>query len=367
MLGAVARRLTFLPPIVKGVAKFAKKHPLITLSTFGIPGAMLLAGKNKDEEQPEQTQPAQQEQAQQEQQQKQQTKSSSKPKSKGGGVINLPPLNSLFPQQGQGEVEQQNGGSTETTSLSKIANQIQDLFVELDKYRQMYEVLSQQYLQANDIYEKQLLQTMQAVPFLMAKTPLNNITTEDLNEHLNNLLTSMPYTVAIEKVNQVVKGYYLAKINGVDPKSLSTTDLIMIADNPALAKSVNDNIVQFLEQMGEILKYKIKSNMDKVGALKDQYQNVLKELEEKGKLYKEIIDAYKAELKQKFDMEKFDKMMDYRWASLAERQQYHNKSINLREQKLKLEEEKAKSGKGGSSKPSTKEQIYQAIVGNNNQ
>ncbi|MBX0312610.1 MAG: hypothetical protein JHC31_12720, partial [Sulfurihydrogenibium sp.] len=299
-------------------------------------------------------QPQQQEQASQQQEQtKQQEQAKKQPKQKshssgGNGNINLPPLESLFQQQGSNvsnadtplSSQQSNGNE-----LSQITNRIQDLFVDLDKHRQMYEVLSQQYLQANEIYEKQLLQTMQIIPILLAKTPLNNMTNEDLLHHVNSLFTSMPYSTAIDSVNQVIKGYYLAKANGVDPSSLSTTDLTEIAENPVLAKSVDENLAQFLEQMGEILKYKIKSNMDKVGALKDQYQNILKELEEKGKLYKSLIDAYKFETKLDFDMNKFNEMMNYRYTSLNERRNYHNQSINLRQQKLNLEREKAENGK----------------------
>lgn len=122
---------------------------------------------------------------------------------------------------------------------------MQSLFLDLEKHRQMYEVLSQQYLQANEIYEKQLLQTMQVVPLLLAKTPLNNMTNEDLIQHANQFFTSMPYSTALESIGNLTKGYYLAKMNGVDPSSLSTTDLVMIAENPVLAKSVDENLAQF--------------------------------------------------------------------------------------------------------------------------
>jgi hypothetical protein len=346
MLGALLRGFPFLVDLGKGAVGFVKKHPIISTVGSGGIAAFALSGKDKPQEQP---QPEEQ-QPKQEQKQKQVKKSNQKI-----NTTKLPPLTEIvstgsnvsgdLPTPNPETGEQEEGGS----SLSKIASQIYTLFEELDKHRQAYDALSQQYLQANDIYEKQLLQTMQTIPFLLAKTPLNNITSEDLNEHLNSLLTSMPYTEAIERVNHVVKGYYLAKTNGVDPKSLSTTDLMMIAENPVLARSVNENIVQFLEQTGEILKYKIKSNMDKVGALKDQYQNVLKELEEKGKLYKSIIDALKFEIKQEFDwnkfttklnadMQKFSQKLAYDYANLAERRDYHNKSTALKEQGLEAKQ-----------------------------
>jgi hypothetical protein len=364
MWGAILRGLPLLVDLGKGAINFAKNHK--TMSTIlGVPtvGAGVLALSGKDNSQEQATTQTQEQATNQEQKQspkqgqKQTAKKSGNGKTTTANTSKLPPLNEIL---GTGsnvsgdlpsptsEADGQEGGST----LSKIASQIYTLFGELDKHRQVYDNLSQQYLQANDIYEKQLLQTMQTIPFLLAKTPLNNITTEDLNEHLTNLLTSMPYTEAVEKVNNVVKGYYLAKTNGVDPKSLSTTDLTMIAENPVLARSVNENIVQFLEQTGEILKYKIKSNMDKVGALKDQYQNVLKELEEKGKLYKSIIDAIKFEMKQDYDlykfntklntdMQKFSQKLAYDYANLNERKEYHNKQTALREKSLEAKQEKS--------------------------
>ncbi len=80
--------------------------------------------------------------------------------------------------------------------------------------------------------------------------------------------------------------------------------------------------------------------MDKVGALKDQYQNILKELEEKGKLYKSLIDAYKFETKLDFDINKFNETMRHKWAEFQEKQQYHNRSLGLREEGLELRKQK---------------------------
>lgn len=350
MWGAIGLRLL---PLLGSVFNFVKSHPILTLSAAGIGGTTLLAGRNKDEQPTQQPtqQPAQQGQPTQQEQPTQKSKSTQKsqPKHKssssgGKGTVNLPPLESLFSQQEGVNLPQNYSSSNQELTLSQIANQLQELFLDLDKHRQMYEVLTQQYLQANEIYEKQLLKTMQIIPFLIAKTPLSNITTEDLNEHLNNLFTSMPYTDAIEKVNQVAKGYYIAKMNGVDPKTLSTTDLIMIADNPTLAQSVNDNIVKFLEQMGEILKYKIESNMGKIGALKDQYQNILKELEEKGKLYKELIDAIKAKTKEEFDVYKFNTRLafdEYKFNKRLAFDEYKfNKKEELKKKKLKVKKMK---------------------------
>jgi hypothetical protein len=190
--------------------------------------------------------------------------------------------------------------------LKQAQSQMLGLFQDLDKYRQQYEETSQRLSQANELYEKQLLQILPTIPLLLAKTPLNSMTNEDLIQHTNQLFTTMPYEDAIGRVGNLTKGYYIAKMNGVDPKSLSTTDLLEIAENPVLAKSSDENLAQFLGQIGEVLKYKIKSNLDKVGAIKDAYDLRLKELKEKGDMYKETLKTIQQEFNYRLNFEKLD-------------------------------------------------------------
>ena len=222
--------------------------------------------------------------------------------------------------------------------LRQIQAQMLKLFQDLDIYRQMYDELLQQYTVANEFYEKQLFQTLPAISLLLAKTPLNNITHEDLIEHTNTLFTSMPYSVALQNVDKMMKGYYIAKVNGVDPKTLSTIDLVEIADNPVLAKSSDENLAQFLSQIAEIFKFKIKSNLDKIGAIKDAYDTRLKELQEKGKIYNDIIKSIKYEYDYKFNIEKLNTTV-----------QTMSEKLRLMEEKLDLEKVKAQQGsnKGG--------------------
>ncbi|MBX0311711.1 MAG: hypothetical protein JHC31_08025, partial [Sulfurihydrogenibium sp.] len=178
--------------------------------------------------------------------------------------------------------------------------QLQQSFLQLadrlDKQRQAYDIAMNKYIQANDLYEKQLAKILPSISLLLAKTPLSNMTNEDLIQHTNTLFTEMPYEDALNRVSSLTKGYYIAKMNGVDPKTLSTTDLLEIAENPVFAKSTNENLAQFLAQIGEILKYKIKNNLDKIGAIKDMYGNVVKELHEQANVYKELFNAIKSEM-----------------------------------------------------------------------
>ncbi|MBX0311260.1 MAG: hypothetical protein JHC31_05715 [Sulfurihydrogenibium sp.] len=237
-----------------------------------------------------------------------------------------PTQQSAQPEQQQPEQQQMfsipqapDYSSEYSEELKQFQSQMLSLFQDLDKYRQLYDATLQQYTKANEVYEKQLLGILPEIPLLLAKTPLNNMTNEDLIQHTNQLFTMMPYEDALERVGNLTKGYYIAKMNGVDPKSLSTTDLLEISENPVLAKSSNENLAQFLSQVGEILKYKIKSNLDKIGAVKDAYELRLKELQEKGKIYNDVIKSIKDQYNFMLNEDKLNAMIqnwnirDYLW------------------------------------------------------
>jgi hypothetical protein len=230
--------------------------------------------------------------------------------------------------------------------LKQAQSQMLGLFQDLDKYRQQYEETSQRLSQANELYEKQLLQILPTIPLLLAKTPLNSMTNEDLIQHTNQLFTTMPYEDAIGRVGNLTKGYYIAKMNGVDPKSLSTTDLLEIAENPVLAKSSDENLAQFLGQIGEVLKYKIKSNLDKVGAIKDAYDLRLKELQEKGKIYNDTIRAIKDEYNYKLGEQKINILAD----SINAKFDYLQQALQERKEEAIIKQQNnPNNGKGGSS------------------
>jgi hypothetical protein len=182
------------------------------------------------------------------------------------------------------------------------------------------------------------------------------MTNEDYLHHTTQLFTSMPYANALENFSKLTKGYYLAKINNVNPSELSTTDLIAIADNPVLAKSTDENLAGFLEQTGELLKLKIKSNLDEIGALKDAYNTYKKELEEKGKLLKELINLKKVEITLGINQYKAEEMARHHQATeeiqkertnidlqkLAEKTNVDKKRLEIEEKKLQNKSQKSK-------------------------
>jgi len=273
---------------ISSIADALKKHKKAALlggAIAAVAGGALFANKNKQQEQPQIQQP-QQEQFQPQQEQSQ-------------------------PQQEQFQPQFQPPSITDHSSdysneIKQIQTYMLKLFEDVDKYRQVYDDTLQKYSQANELYEKQLLGIMPTIPLLLAKTPLNAMTSEDLVAHTNNLFNSMPYSTALQSMDRLFKGYYLAKMNGVDPSALSTADLFQLADNPVLAKSVDENLATYLTQVSEILKFKIKSNLDKIGAVKDAYNAQLTELQRKGDILKEMLKSIKDEYMYKLNLEKAD-------------------------------------------------------------
>jgi len=251
-----------------------------------------------------------------------------------------PPQPPQQPQQPQQEQQTTIQPPSFTDYSSDYSNEIKQtqsymlkLFEDIDKYRQVYDDTIQKYSQVNDIYEKQLLGIMPTIPLLLSKTPLNTMTNEDLVSHTNSLFNSMPYSTALQSMDRLLKGYYLAKMNGVDPSALSTGDLFQIADNPVLAKSVDENLATYLTQVSEILKFKIKSNLDKIGAVKDAYNSQLKELHEKGDILKEMLKSIKDEYMYKLNSEKADINT---W--------YTNEKIKLLDKKIEMSAEQNPAG-----------------------
>jgi hypothetical protein len=311
---------------IKALLNYAKRNPKMATAIFGILALMGYSVKKAtDNKQPQQQPtptPSPQQtsaQASASQTQPQQTQSQQTP-----AVASAQDFTSAYSEE-----------------LKQAQGQMLSLFQDLDKHRQLYEETVQKYSQANEIYEKQLLQLLPTIPLLLAKTPLNNMTSEDLIQHTNQLFTTMPYEDAIGRVGSLTKGYYIAKMNGVDPKSLSTTDLLEIAENPVLAKSSDENLAQFLGQIGEVLKYKIKSNLDKIGAVKDAYELRLKELQEKGKMYNDTIRAIKDEYNFMLNEQRVNLLAD----SINARFDYLQKALEEKREEAIMKQQKPSKGK----------------------
>jgi hypothetical protein len=359
------------------ILNFFKRHPLATTLGGGSVGLAYI--KTQEEGKEENKQQASQ-QPKQAQQQPKQTSAPSKqsqepplplpPPGKSPDAFGLlppppPPIGGSVGTPSGATVSAPN--LIEDNDFKELQQQFYSLFAELDKYRQVYDATLEKHMQANELYEKQLFATLSTMSLLLAKTPLNNMTNEDYLHHTAKLFTSMPYANALENFSKLTKGYYLAKMNNVNPSELSTTDLIAIADNPVLAKSADENLAGFLEQIGEVLKLKMKSNLDEIGALKDAYATYRKELEEKGKLLKDLIDLKKVEITLGINQYKAVEMARHHQImediqkektnidlqKLAEKANVDKKKLEIEEKKLQLKEQnKSQKSKKEDEEPS---------------
>jgi hypothetical protein len=289
-------------------------------------------------------------------QSKQQASAQSKQQASAQSKQSQEPPQLLPPPPPNGDVGSSSGvnapAPVEDDNIKELQKQFYGLFAELDKYRKEYDTVVDKHMQVNDLYEKQLLASMSTMSLLLSKTPLNNMTNEDLIHHATNLFTSMPYGNALENFSKLTKGYYLAKMNNVNPSELSMTDLIAIADNPVLAKSADENLAGYLEQIGEVLKLKMKSNLDEVGKLKDAFSEYKKELDEKGKLLKDLIDLEKVkytlginQFKAETQAEHYKTEEDIQKEKNALKSQHDRATEDLRKQALGLKEKEMEQKK----------------------
>ena len=163
-----------------------------------------------------------------------------------------------------------------------------ELMKQAQVYGQAYEQLQQNYMKVADIYQNQLMQILPSIAMLTAKTPLSSMTEDDLTQHIEQLYTTVPFQVALANTDKLIKGYYIAKINGINTKELDTADLLQVADNPAFAQSTNDNLAKFLAQLGGIIQLKMQTALKQAGMVKDMYNERLKDMEIQAQVMHEI-------------------------------------------------------------------------------
>jgi hypothetical protein len=199
-------------------------------------------------------------------------------------------------------------------------------------YGQIYNQLQQNYMQVANKYQDQLMQILPSIAMLTAKTPLSSITEDDLTQHIEQLYTMMPFQAALANTDKLVKGYYIAKINGINTKDLDTTDLMEVADNPAFAQSTNENLAQFLAQLGGIIQMKMQTALKQAGMVKDMYQEQLKQMQIHAQLMHYIATALTNMAKEE-EMERHHRAEEELW---RDRIGVERGRLQLREQYLNL-------------------------------
>ena len=155
-----------------------------------------------------------------------------------------------------------------------------------------YDMVKQAYLQGLAKYQEQLDKILPAITVLAMKTPLSALTNEDLPEKVRTMFQYSRFDAAVEQLPKLLKGYYIAKANGINTEALTETDLMTIADNPAFVQNVNENFIQVMSTIAEHIKLQMKTNLELIGKLKDEYKFKLDTLKATADFMKKLIDAY---------------------------------------------------------------------------
>ena len=225
--------------------------------------------------------------------------------------------------------------STSEQEFNTVASSLLQLINEIQQIGTEYEATREQYVQFLRSYEAMLTDILPKLTMFMMKTPLSMITTEDLPTKIRELMLYSPYNRAIENYPKLIKGYYMAKVNNLNTKNLTAFDLVEIADNPSLASITSENLQNLAEAIGTILQMQIKNQIDLIGRLKDEAKSKLDAMKAIANIFKEIsMNIYReAMLAQREEKLRFEReRLMQRWAE-----------IELKERRLKLDEEKQQS------------------------
>ncbi|MGC8869631.1 MAG: hypothetical protein ACP5PT_00875 [Brevinematia bacterium] len=193
-----------------------------------------------------------------------------------------------------------------------------------EENKNKYELATQKYLEANEVYDKQLSDILPVMTLFAAKTSLNDITTEDLPKIVGDHLRNLPYTAGIGTLDKVIKGYYALKLNGVDTQNLSPTDLIEAADNPAFITNFNENMLKTLDITAKTIQLKMKQNLDTIGILRDNFKAVRDDLDKRADNLKQLLQLM---LQEKFNEQR----------------------LNIEKEKLSIMREKNAQGQGSNN------------------
>lgn len=203
-----------------------------------------------------------------------------------------------------------------------------------------YETITGSLLKANQLYEQKLSQVIPAIALSLGKAPFSQLTDPDLPQKIGKLLEYTPYTAGIGNVSKLVKGYYLAKVNGVDTTNMAPDELVLLAENPVLAKGLPEQLGQMLETYAQSLQLNINNNLKQIGIIKDMFSVEQKYLSSYATVLKSLMSGIVSS--NRIDMEQayHEAMMQYRQL-MAEAQQerlyYMQTLAGLKQQSIQEE------------------------------
>ena len=237
----------------------------------------------------------------------------------------------ITPQEAQTSASKVSGlAQPKTKTEAKIPTT--HALLELAQYSvllgQEYEVVKANYLQSLAQYQEQLDKLLPAITVLAMKTPLSALTNEDLPDKVRTMFQYSRFDTALQQFPKLLQGYYIAKANGIDTTPLTETDLITIADNPAFVQNVNENFIQVVSTIAEHIKLQMKTNLELLGKLKDEYKFKLDTLKATADFMKKIVDAILKE--EALEIQKFKAMTDasYKASKLALEREKLNRQVS---------------------------------------
>jgi len=196
----------------------------------------------------------------------------------------------------------------EDTTQPQEATTVGAFLPELAKLYQLSSLLALQYEQDAktyyNIYQQYSEKLEKIIPIMtmtLAKTPLSQITSEDLPEKLYTMFKYYSWDFSTNNFPKVLQGYYMIKANGGDTSNLTITDLVAASENPALAQSVNENFVRLLNQITEVYKLNMQGALDQIGKLKDVYTLKLNTLKAQADMIDGIVKAIAEEEERRFE------------------------------------------------------------------
>ena len=264
----------------------------------------------------------------------------------GAGLYALRKLNQepeepqidITPQKAQTPASKVSSVSSKTSGLASPKTKTETkiptthALLELAQYSvllgQEYEAVKNSYLQSLAQYQEQLDKLLPAITVLAMKTPLSALTSEDLPDKVRTMFQYSRFDTALEQFPKLLQGYYIAKANGIDTTRLTEMDLITIADNPAFVQNVNENFIQVVSTIAEHMKLQMKTNLELLGKLKDEYKFKLDTLKATADFMKKMVDAI---LKEKaLEIQKFKAMTDasYKASKLALEREKLNRQVS---------------------------------------
>jgi hypothetical protein len=227
----------------------------------------------------------------------------------------------------------------ESTTVGAFLPELAKLYQLSGLLALQYEQDAKTYYNIYQTYSEKLEKIIPVMTMMLAKTPLSQITTEDLPDKLFTMFKYYSWDFSTNNFPKVLQGYYLIKANGGDTSNLTITDLIVASENPALAEGVNENFVKVLSNIAEVYKLNMQSALDQIGKLKDIYNFRLNTLKAQADMINGIIKAIADEEKNRFD--RFIKMWNTQINEFKARTHasYEAESLRLREQQMQLKQQ----------------------------